>query len=387
MDETFWLPAGYSWKDLDAGRARGLNIPHVSDLRYVAIITICVSIVRYTLEYFVFRPIGKKVLANRPAEVESQAPHAKLPALYKSVVGRRMGAADYKRFAEETDSPLGKVTEWCKALTEAHELVNDGSKWTETCWRLLMYSSLCVTCWVICWPKDWLWNTRLCWRGYPYISIEPELQWLYLVELSMYLPSLHLISIFANSFSILNLFCNSYCNMLFSQFFDVKRGDFWAMLLHHLATIGLILFSYLCNYVRAGTLVLLCHDISDLFLEGAKLFKYAGKQTLADVGFGFFAGTWFLFRLVLLPFYVLHGSWYHALEEVGRYRSMVFLHGLVGVLLILHVWWFSLICRIIYTKLVLNREVCFVCVRLCSSFLEFSESVIHVFDLFFVSVR
>ena len=44
-----------------------------------------------------------------------------------------------------------------------------------------------------------------CWRSYPYISIESELQWLYLVELSIY------------------------CNMCFSQFFDVRRGDFWAM--------------------------------------------------------------------------------------------------------------------------------------------------------------
>ena len=64
--------------------------------------------------------------------------------------------------------------------------------------------------------------------------------------------------------------------------------------------------------------MLLCHDISDFFLEGAKLFKYAGHQLMADIGFGGFAITWFVFRLLILPFYVMYGSWFHALEGASR---------------------------------------------------------------------
>lgn len=39
------------------------------------------------------------------------------------------------------------------------------------------------------------------------------------------------------------------------------------MLVHHLATILLITFSYTNNMIRAGTLVMCLHDASDIFLE------------------------------------------------------------------------------------------------------------------------
>lgn len=43
--------------------------------------------------------------------------------------------------------------------------------------------------------------------------------------------------------------------------------DFLIMFVHHLATIGLITFSYVNNMVRVGTLVLCLHDASDFLLE------------------------------------------------------------------------------------------------------------------------
>lgn len=43
--------------------------------------------------------------------------------------------------------------------------------------------------------------------------------------------------------------------------------DFFIMLVHHLATIFLITFSYANNMLRAGTLVMCVHDASDIFLE------------------------------------------------------------------------------------------------------------------------
>lgn len=39
------------------------------------------------------------------------------------------------------------------------------------------------------------------------------------------------------------------------------------MLVHHLATIFLITFSYANNMLRVGTLVMCVHDASDIFLE------------------------------------------------------------------------------------------------------------------------
>lgn len=58
-----------------------------------------------------------------------------------------------------------------------------------------------------------------------------------------------------------------YWSLAISQFRDVKRKDFWQMFVHHIATILLMAFSWVCNLIRVGTLVLLVHDCADIFLE------------------------------------------------------------------------------------------------------------------------
>jgi len=45
------------------------------------------------------------------------------------------------------------------------------------------------------------------------------------------------------------------------------------MFVHHLATIGLITFSYMNNMVRVGTLVLCLHAASDFLLEVSFIFS------------------------------------------------------------------------------------------------------------------
>lgn len=46
--------------------------------------------------------------------------------------------------------------------------------------------------------------------------------------------------------------------------------DFKEQIIHHVATITLISFSWLVNYIRAGTLIMIVHDASDYLMEVRK---------------------------------------------------------------------------------------------------------------------
>ena len=45
--------------------------------------------------------------------------------------------------------------------------------------------------------------------------------------------------------------------------------DFWQMMVHHFATISLMVMSWSANMVRVGSLVLCVHDAVDYILEAS----------------------------------------------------------------------------------------------------------------------
>lgn len=119
-----------------------------------------------------------------------------------------------------------------KSLTKPSKLV----KFTEACWRFVYYLGIWIYGIVILTEKDWFWNTENCWVNFPRHYVTDDLYWYYTIELSFNL------------------------SLLVTQFFDVKRKDFWQMFLHHVVTISLMSFSYMTNMHRIGCLILLVHD-------------------------------------------------------------------------------------------------------------------------------
>lgn len=141
-----------------------------------------------------------------------------------------------------------------------------------------------------------------------------------------------------------------YWSLVVSQFFDVKRKDFWQMFVHHVVTLLLIALSWVCNLHRVGSLVLVIHDCADIFLEAAKITKYAGYQKLCDGVFAVFTVIWIATRLGFYP-RIIYSTSIEAPSILPMFPAYYIFNSLLILLLLLHIAWTYLILKIAYDSL------------------------------------
>ena len=153
--------------------------------------------------------------------------------------------------------------------------------------------------------KPWFWKISECWTNHPHQ--------VYLFKTSITYTSLTIIiilkkpqnvSLDVKIFYLIQL--SNYWSLVVSQFFDVRRKDFWGMFIHHLATISLLNLSYISNYIRIGVLVQVLHDSADIFLEAGKCLKYINWGWSSDLSFTLFFLVWIVTRLVIYPLHILN---------------------------------------------------------------------------------
>jgi hypothetical protein len=158
--------------------------------------------------------------------------------------------------------------------------------------------------------------------------------------------------------------------VVFLFFYDTRRSDFNELAFHHFVTLGLIGLSYLYGYVRCGVVVLVLHDVGDIFLYLAKTIHYFGLAGLDTAVFAIFAVTFYCTRLVLLP-RISYAVSIETLQELahnpsfndwGKYFEKSLLHlcvfaTLLYSLIALHCFWFTLILKMIYREVVLGKKI------------------------------
>lgn len=91
-----------------------------------------------------------------------------------------------------------------------------------------------------------------------------------------------------------------YWSLTASQFFDVKRKDFWQMFVHHIVTLLLMSLSWICNLHRVGSLVLVVHDCADIFLEVS---FYTYIISFFCLEFFILSWTWLRLEFLIYIFY------------------------------------------------------------------------------------
>lgn len=142
----------------------------------------------------------------------------------------------------------------------------------------------------------------------------------------------------------------------FLMFVEVRRKDWAESFAHHVVTLGLQYYSFWANFTRAGIIIMLLHDVSDIFLEAAKLSRYAGRQSAATAWFAAFAGSWVVLRVFIYPRVVVLNCLISSVIEVAlpydiepQPHYAVF-GTLFSVLYFLHLYWTWLILQVIWRQ-------------------------------------
>lgn len=211
------------------------------------------------------------------------------------------------------------------------------TKFVEAVWRLVFYFVFCVMGYYSLFVEEgtvpWINETVNHWKGWPTYGARS-------------------ITDFSKIWVQMELGC--YIHQL--MWTEVNRKDAIEMIVHHISTILLITFSWIVNLTRIGTSILLVHDIADIFLEAGKCFNYISKakgnkwaKGCCDALFGIFAITFGISRLYVFPKYMVLSLVYEAPAIFKTYWTGYYIFtALLITLLCLHIFWFSIIARMVY---------------------------------------
>jgi ceramide synthetase len=103
-------------------------------------------------------------------------------------------------------------------------------------------------------------------------------------------------------FDFYYMFCLSFfISDLIGLFREDKQTDFINMLLHHVCTISLIVFSHLVHYSNVGSIVLFLHMESDVFVHVTRFFLQTdAPEIIKDIN-----GLFLVFNFIYTRTYVL----------------------------------------------------------------------------------
>ncbi|KAL4608047.1 ceramide synthase 2-like isoform X1 [Arapaima gigas] len=322
----YWLPPGITWQDMHSGEC--FHRPRPRDLLLALPLALGFICLRHFFERLVALPLGKWLGVRDKVRI-LPAPVPILEAFYTSR-SHQPSQTEVLSLAKQSDLSYRKVEIWFHRRRNMDRPSNT-KKFCEACWRFAFYLVAFLAGLVSLIRSSWFWDLSECWNGYPQQEIEPAHYWYYMLELGFYWSLLFCVSV------------------------DVKRKDFKEQVIHHIAAIVLLGFSYCSNYVRVGTLVMLVHDSSDVPLESAKMLHYAGWRKTCDSLFVFFAVVFLVTRLIVFPSKVIHTTMVLSMEVFKPFFGYYFFNSLLLVLQGLHIFWAWFILRMVYKFLYLGK--------------------------------
>ncbi|KAL8139770.1 hypothetical protein V2J09_005791 [Rumex salicifolius] len=213
-------------------------------------------------------------------------------------------------------------------------------KFKESAWKFVYFLSAELLALYVTYNEPWFTDTKNFWEGpgdqkWPDLKMKLKLKGHY-----MYVAGFYIYSIFA------------------LLFWETKRKDFGVSMGHHVASILLIVLSYIFRFARVGSIVLAVHDGNDVFLETGKMSKYSGAETLASIAFVLFAVSWLLLRVIYYSFWVLWSTSYEVVQTLENDKSLsngplyyYIFNTLLYTILMLDIYWWILIWRMLVEQI------------------------------------
>lgn len=273
---SIWLPKNFTWADVAPGSRPNINYADYKELLWSIPMAIALFVVRYYCENCIFSTFGQWLGVKSERSNKRLTPNQTLEAAYNKKC-KRLDDDTIIGLTKQLESMSRREIERWWRLRRARDKPTVIRKFCESSWRCLYYTCSFLFGLFVLWDKPWLWDVGHCWLDYPHHSVDIGLRSYYLVSLSLYL------------------------SLLVSQFFDVKRKDFWMMFVHHFVSASALSISWISHFHRIGSLVLLYHDFADVFLEATKTAKYAKCQKLCDILTALFVFAWTISRMILYP--------------------------------------------------------------------------------------
>ena len=140
---------------------------------------------------------------------------------------------------------------------------------------------------------------------------------------------------------------------------DKEDKDYKIFLTHHIMTLTLLLTSFY-RYTRFGVIIALSHDISDIFLNFAKVMNKVYEvsndirhNTLSNISLSFFAVSWIPTRIIL-NYNILNEIYTHKNMSINVFFSECWIDEQVSILLLILNFSLQVFWQILIIKFIIN---------------------------------
>ena len=326
--EKFWLVPNITWEDMERFNSKS----YASDfyLWYPIPMVFIFLLFRTFFVKYISIPLGIK-MGLRPGP-RKRPPLEKVQVTLEKLYLKRkkIRPIEIREKAAELSMTERQIERWIRQR-KLQDKPTTLEKFGETGFRCFYQNLMIIQGIIVLWDKPWLWDSKHLWHQYPFHAVDGEVWWYYMLAMTVY------------------------WSLTVSQFTDVKRKDFVELFIHHIATILLLSLSWIVNLTRVGTLILLVHNVSDVLLDSAKLFKYANYQRTCDTLFALFTLSWIATRIGIYPTWIIYSVAVEAPQMLQMFPIYYMFNVLLSLLLVLHVIWTYFIFKAVYKALLCGK--------------------------------